>query len=119
MTAMLRISLITASFLTMLMMMQKIRRSKVQIEDALFWVFFSFILILFSVFPELVYLLSDLVGTEAPSNCIFLLVIFLLLVKVFSLSVRISQLETKLKELVQQIAIEEAEQKPENSKKEA
>jgi hypothetical protein len=109
MSVMLRVCLIAASVLTMILMMQKIRRSKVQIEDALFWVFFSFILILFSVFPKVAYLLSDLVGTEAPSNCIFLLVIFLLLVKVFSLSVRISQLETKLKELVQKIAIGEAD----------
>lgn len=106
MSIMLRVCLITASVMTMIMMMHKIRKSKVQIEDALFWVLFSFILILFSLFPGLAYLLSDLVGTEAPSNFIFLLVIFLLLVKVFVLSVRISQLETKVKDLVQQIAID-------------
>jgi hypothetical protein len=110
MTVMLRICLIAASVLTMILMMQKIRRSKVQIEDALFWVFFSFVLILLSVFPKIAYFLSDLIGTEAPSNCIFLMVIFLLLIKVFSLSVRISQLETRLKELVQNIAIGDADQ---------
>ncbi len=113
MSLMLRICLIAASILTMVVMMRQIRRSKVQIEDAIYWVLFSLTLILFSVCPKIVYILSDLVGTEAPSNFIFLLVIFLLLLKVFSLSVRLSQLETRLRELAQKIAIDqfEAEEK--------
>lgn len=113
MSVMLRASLILASVLTMILMMHKIRRSKVQIEDALYWVFFSFVLIVLSVFPRIAYLLSDLVGTEAPSNCIFLMVIFLLLIKIFALSVRISQLETKVKDLVQRIAIDEKDKNDE------
>jgi len=106
---MLRICLIAASVLTMVMMMHKIRRSRVQIEDAIFWVLFSLVLIAFSVFPGLAYWMSDLVGTQAPSNFIFMLVIFLLLVKVFSLTVRLSQTEARLRELVQKIALEEME----------
>ncbi|MCC8061338.1 MAG: DUF2304 domain-containing protein [Clostridiales bacterium] len=109
MSTMLRVCLIVASVLTMAMMMHKIRSSRVRTEDAIFWVLFSLVLILFSVFPGLAYLLSDLVGTQAPSNFIFTLVIFLLLVKVFSLTVRLSQTEMKLQELVQKIALEETE----------
>ncbi len=109
MSLMLRICLIVASVLTMLLMMQKIRKSKVQIEDSIYWVMFSMILIVFSVCPGVAFFLSDLIGTDAPSNFIFLFVIFLLLVKVFSLTVRISQLETRLKELAQRIALEELE----------
>lgn len=111
MTVMLRISLIVASVLTMFGIMHKIRRSKVRIEDSIYWVLFSMILIVFSVFPQVAYWLSDLVGTYSPSNFIFTLVIFLLLVKIFSMTVRISQLETKLQELVQKIALDEAKQK--------
>lgn len=109
MSTMLRICLIIASVLTMFGMMHKIRKSKVQIEDSIFWVLFSMVLILFSVFPRVAYLLSDLVGTDAPSNFIFMLVIFLLLMKIFSMTVRISQLETRLQELVQRIALDEME----------
>lgn len=109
MSMMLRICLIAASVLTMIVMMHKIRKSKVQIEDSIFWVLFSMVLILFSVFPQVAYLLSDLVGTDAPSNFIFMLVIFLLLMKIFSMTVRLSQLETRLQELVQRIALEEME----------
>lgn len=111
MTVMLRICLIVASILTMFGIMHKIRRSKVRIEDSIYWVLFSIILIIFSVFPQVAYWLSDLVGTYSPSNFIFTLVIFLLLVKIFSMTVRMSQLETRLQELVQKIALDEVRQK--------
>lgn len=114
MTLMLRICLIVASLLTTAVMMNKIRKSKVQIEDSIFWVLFSGALLLFSVFPKAAYLLADLVGIQAPSNFIFMLVIFLLLVKVFSMTMRISQLEAKLRELVQRMALEELELQEEN-----
>lgn len=111
MTGMLRIWLIVASVLTMFGIMHKIRRSKVRIEDSIYWVLFSIILILFSIFPQIAYWLSDLVGTYSPSNFIFMLVIFLLLMKIFSMTIRISQLETKLQELVQKIALDEVKSK--------
>lgn len=115
MTIMLRICLVAASVLTTAVMMHKIRRSKIQIEDSIFWVLFSAILIVFSVFPGVAYWLSDLVGTQSPSNFIFTLVIFLLLMKIFSMTVRISQLESKLQELVQRIALDEEKQKNEEA----
>ncbi len=40
-------------------------------------------------------------------NFIFLFVIFLLILKMFRMSVRISQLETKIKDLAQKMAIDE------------
>lgn len=107
MTIMFRLCLVSASVLTMMVMMHEIRRSRVRIEDAIFWVLFSLVLIVFSVFPQIAYWCSDLVGTQSPANLIFTIVIFLLLTKVFSMAVRISQLESRLKELVQKIALDE------------
>lgn len=107
MTPMLRIVLICGSVLVTALMIHKIRQSKVQIEDAMFWLFCSIILVVFSVFPRSADLLSHLVGTYSTSNFIFLFVIFLLLIRVFAMTIRISQLETRLKELVQMVALEQ------------
>lgn len=104
----LRGCLTAASLLTTILMLQKIRKSKIQIEDSIFWVVFSGILIVFSIFPSVAYRISDLVGTQSASNFIFMLVIFLLLVKVFSMTVRMSRLEMQLRELVQQMALDSA-----------
>lgn len=118
MSTMLRICLIVASVFTTVLMMSKIRKSKIQIEDSIFWVLFSLVLIVFSVFPGVAYRMSDLIGTQAPSNFIFMLIIFLLLARVFSLTVRISQLEAKLRELVQRIALDELERGENQTRKE-
>ncbi|MBQ2404921.1 MAG: DUF2304 domain-containing protein, partial [Lachnospiraceae bacterium] len=64
-------------------------------------------LIVFSVFPQIVFKMSELVGTQSPSNFIFLFIIFVLIVRMFQMSTKISQLESKLKDLVARIAIDE------------
>lgn len=109
MTTVLRGVLILMSLLVLVIMVRKIRQSRAKIEDSMFWVFFALLLVVFSVFPRAANWLSDLVGTMSTANFIFLLMIFLLLVKCFSMSMRISQLETKLKELVQRIALDDNE----------
>ena len=53
MTVTLRVVVIVASVLTAGMILQKIRQSKLVIEDSIFWLAFSSILILFSLFPGL------------------------------------------------------------------
>lgn len=107
MSMLLRSVLIAASVLTTLLIMRKIRKEKMMIEESLFWIGFSFMLIVFSIFPQIVFKMSDLVGTQSPSNFIFLFIIFVLIVRMFQMSMKISQLESKFKDLVARIAIEE------------
>lgn len=107
MTTMLRIVLVIVSVLTTWMIMRKIRTSQMRIEDSIFWIGFLFMLILFSVCPQIVYWMSDLSGTQTPVNFIFTFIIFVLIVRMFRMTVKISQLETRLRDLVEKIAIDE------------
>ena len=72
MTPTLRVVLIVVSILTTFMIMRKIRQSKLQIEDSIFWLGFSSILIVFSIFPGLPDLLAELAGTYTTANFIYL-----------------------------------------------
>ncbi|MCI9124140.1 MAG: DUF2304 domain-containing protein [Eubacterium sp.] len=119
MTAVLKTVLILACLLTCFYTLHKIRKSQMQIEDSVFWIIISALLVIVSIFPGIAYTVSELMGIGAPVNFVFLAMIFILLYKVFSMSVRISQLEYKLKNLVQQIAIknyESQERKRKNEK---
>lgn len=109
MTVMLRAVLIVVSVLLTFFVIKRIRQSRVKIEDAIFWVMVSFLLVILSLFPDLAYFLSRLAGTQSAANFLFLFVIFLLLVKVFSLSLKLSQLESRVTELVELLALEKAE----------
>lgn len=107
MTITLRIVLVLVSFLTFYRMMRKIRQAKVQIESAIFWIVLALVLVLFSVFPRLADHAARLLGIYSTANFLFLFAIFLLIIKVFSMTIQISQLETRVKELVQQMALDE------------
>lgn len=107
MTIALRVILIIVSFMTVILMLRKIRQSKVQIEYAIFWILLPCILVLFSVFPSIVTFLANLIGVAAPVNFVFLAIIFILMIKSFMMTLELSQLEQRVKELTQIIAINE------------
>lgn len=109
MTPIVRICLIVVSVITLFYMMRKIRNSKLQIEYSLFWIIFAGMLIVISIFPQIIYALAALFGVASPANLIFVFIIFILLLKLFMMTIELSQLENKVKELIQQIAIKEKE----------
>lgn len=109
MTTALRITLIIASLLLLIFVAKKVRNSKVRLEDSIFWFCFAALLLVVSVFPRVFYFLSDVVGTMAPVNFVFLFFIFVLLVQSFNLTMRVSQADTRIRELTQQLAVEKFE----------
>ena len=107
MTMMLRVVLIVVSVITMTFMMRKIRQAKVQIEAAMFWVIMALILVVFAVVPGAADLCARLLGIYSTPNFLFLFMIFLLIVKAFGMTIQLSQLESKQRELIQKMALEQ------------
>ena len=97
--------LLAGSIFTFVFVMRLIRKSAVRIEDTFFWIFFSLIIIILAVFPRIPYKLSALLGFQSPINLVYLVIIFVLIVNQFLMSLKISKLTIKQKELVQAIAI--------------
>ena len=112
----LRVLLIVISILTLGFIIKKIRQSKLEIEYAIFWIVFSFLLIILSIFPGIVYWLTDLLDISSPVNLVFLFIIFVLVLKEFMATIELSLLSRKIKELVQQIAISEREKEEQKKK---
>lgn len=107
MTVIFRVILVIVSILTMAFMMRKIRQAKVQIEAALFWVIMALILVVFSLFPAVADACAHLLGIYSTPNFLFLFMSFLLIVKVFGMTLQMSQMESRQKELVQRIALDQ------------
>lgn len=105
MSATLRVILLVAAVAFVVWILHKIRKLKVKMEDAIFWVIFSVILCVLGLFPEVTYWLTGVVGIMSPANLIFMVIIFLLLEKVFTLSIVVSQLEEKVTVLSAEIAL--------------
>ena len=104
----LRILLFLGSVVVFTIISLCIRKRRIQLKDGIFWIAFGFLLILVSVFPVLAVWASSILGIQSPSNCVFLILIFLLGCHQFFLTIRVSQLEMKLNRLVQSVAIQKA-----------
>ena len=111
MTTTLRFFLVIASLLTVIWILRKIRKMKVKMEDAIFWLVFSALIIVLAILPEISYWLSKLLGIESPANLVFLFVICLLLEKIFTLSIITSQLEEKVSILSAEVALRSQDDK--------
>ncbi len=113
MTPIFRIILIVVSILSTWYILKKIRQSKLQIEYAIFWIVFSGVLVIISLFPWLVSLFTRLLGMQLPVNFVFMVFIFILLVKLFMMTIELSTLENKVKDLTQELALAEKERRDE------
>ena len=109
MTPELRILLFAVSLVTLIFILRKVRSSKVKLEDSIFWFCLAVLILIFSIFPDVFYWISGLAGTDAPVHFVFLFFIFVLLIQSFNMSMRISQADTRIKELTQQLAVEKFE----------
>lgn len=114
MSSTLSILLIAGSVFTFLFAMKLIRKAAVRIEDTLFWIVFCIILILLSTFPKFLYSIAYALGFQSPINLIYLVIIFVLIINQFLMTLKISRLTIKQKELVQAIAITAKEKNDEN-----
>lgn len=101
----LRLILILGTLCALWIMSSKVRRSKLLIEDAVFWIVAAGILVLLAIFPGIALNLSSLLGFLSPANFIYLVVIALLLWKSFTSSGEISLLKARVNELAQELAL--------------
>jgi len=103
----LRLILIIAPILGQVYIISRIRKSKMKAEDSFFWVLFSAILVILGLFSDIALFFSELLGIQSPANLVFLVMIALLIFKIFSLSAKLSSMERRFQSLVQQLAVNE------------
>ena len=113
MSVALRICLVALSIISLFYIIRKIRYSKMQIEYTLFWIVLSIIMILMAVFPQIVYWVTWRMGMVSAANVVYLFIIGILLVKVFMMTIEISNLESKVQALIQEVGISGKEQREE------
>lgn len=106
MTVTLRIILILLSVISFILCVRKIKQSKLKVINSVTWMIGSIILILMSIFSNVVEYISSKLGFMAPVNFVFLVIIGFLLIQNFIDNIRITTLSEKIKDLNHYIAIE-------------
>jgi len=82
-----------------------IKKDKIEVKYAIIWLAFSVAMILFSIFPQLVFILGDLTRVINPVNFVFMIQIIFILLILLSISAVISGFSKKIKGLAQANAL--------------
>lgn len=98
----LRVLLIISALLALVAVFNRIKKSKLMVEDSIFWIVCSVVLVLMAIFPDAIQQLAFSIGFMSAANFVYLAVIALLIWKVFTNSLEISRLKNKINELAQE-----------------
>lgn len=107
-------TLLIGALVTFWLILRKIRKAEVTIADSTFWFLFALSLVLMGVFRQIPFFFSDLFGIQSPANFVFVYVIAVLVIREFYATVEVSQLRAKVRNLVQNQALADA-QEPANT----
>ena len=101
----LRIVLMLSAVITVVWILRKIYKCKVKLGDAIFWFCMAIILAVLGIVPEIAYWCAEIIGIQAPVNFIFLFILALMIEKLFTLSIIVSQLQDKISILSAEVAL--------------
>lgn len=104
-----RLICVIGAAITFIAIVTRVRRSRVRIQDAIFWILLSFALLVVAIFPGIAFFFAQLLGFQSPSNFVFLVVITILLIKEFTNTLSISALNSRIDQLVQEQALRDYE----------
>ena len=105
MTLLFRIILLAVCLFTYFFLHHSIKKERMRIEESIFWLILSLLLLVFAIFPEIPDILARLLGIYSTANFLFLFVIFILLLRLFYVNAALGKLEERVKTLVQNEAL--------------
>lgn len=105
MTIGLRTSVIIAVFLLIIVILNLIRKNRLNMKYALLWIILSAVLLLTALIPGLLDSLASFLGFEVTSNMVFFIAIFVVLIILLSLSMIVSEQSRKITLLIQELSL--------------
>lgn len=105
MNKILQFILIGATFLFCIFILAVTQKKKLSYKYTLLWLFFGVITLLCAIFPDIIIGISKIIHVAEPTNALFLIYIFLIIVIIFYISLAFSKLFEKVTTLIQENAI--------------
>lgn len=96
---------IIAAVLTLLVVIEMVRRGNLKERHALWWIIAGVLALIIGIFPGLLDGIADLVGVEVPINLIFFVSIAVLFLVCIQSSSELTSLEEKTRTLAEESAL--------------
>ncbi len=104
-TPRLRTAMLVAVFLYFFLVFKLLKRKSLNLKYTLLWLLSGFIMLVLAGFPETLNVFSKLVGVYEPTNALFAIIFFCIIIILMSLTAIVSKLNEKCKRLTQSMAL--------------
>lgn len=84
-----------------------LKKRSLHLKYTLLWIFSGVLMLLLALFPQILNCFSLLIGIYAPTNALFALMFFCVIILLMSLTAIVSRQTERIKNMAQQIAMQE------------
>lgn len=114
----LQFGLFIASFISLLVVLMNVVKNKMNIHYAMIWIIWGISMVIISIFPQIIFKISEILSIQVPVNAVFLIMIFLLYCLSFYIYLKLSKQTEQIINLNYEVAVlkkrlEEIEKKDE------
>ena len=82
-----------------------LKKKRLNLKYTLLWIFSGFLMLLVALFPNILFAITSLIGIAVPSNALFAMVLFFVLMMLMTLTSIVSKQNEQIKRLTQTIAM--------------
>lgn len=101
----LRIAMLLAVALYFVLVFYLLKRKSLNLKYTLLWLLSGVIMFVLAIFPQILNYFANLVGIYEPTNALFSIICFCIIIILMSLTAIVSKLNEKSKRLIQQLAL--------------
>ena len=99
------------TLISLIVLVNLIRKKSVELRYVLIWLFVGVTIFIINLFPRFLEFVSILLGVASPINLLFFIGFVFSLAIIFSLTIAISRISKRVKELTQELALLEKKER--------
>lgn len=107
----LQLLLVILVLITLILVLRRVRTKKLLLQYTLSWMSLLFVLLIVSLFPDILEVFSHMFGIATPVNMVFFLGFCFALIIIFGLTQAVSKMSQQIKDLTQKVALMEKDEK--------
>ncbi|MDS0525583.1 DUF2304 domain-containing protein [Clostridium sp. SHJSY1] len=105
MNSRIQILFIVVVFLFLIGIIHLLKKKKLDLKYTLLWIIATVVLLIVTIFPNIMYVISNLIGIETPINSALVLAGVFVIIILITITSIVSQLNRTVRVLVQEVAL--------------
>ena len=110
----LQLLLVILVLITLILVLRRVRTKKLLLQYTLSWLSLLFVLLIVSLFPNILEFFSHMFGIATPVNMVFFVGFCFALIIIFGLTQAVSKMSQQIKDLTQKVALMEKDKEKKN-----